>query len=369
MKGGRLALLACFCLLAMGLSACSADTPSTDQTPRPPGDSEGVLSGTVTIGPLCPVEPCDQPVGDLYSSRSLLLEREDGRVSKLPLDANGKFRAVLPIGRYAIDLTECEFLGCPTALPLTVVIEPGETTTVDIDIDTGVRSPVQTGNVFIPAEIDRLVRGLIATRLNAGISELALVNSEQAVFPSTALGCPEPGKSYAQVIVPGYTLVYEHEGLRYVYHVSADGSAHTDCRGVQKEAVPFHIAEEAVTVTDAFKLAGDGPFGLRREVALRTLAEAKAFQNEYGDSVRLSLDAVDWGTQMLAGTVVLGSGCDFSVWVREVTAHHLEKDVIIDVRSTKVGGCKKAWAQPVWLVFENSGLTYATDFRLESESR
>lgn len=365
----HLALVACSCLLALGLAACGADGPTIDQTPRPPGESEGVLSGSVAIGPLCPVEPCDQPVGNLYSSRSLLLEGESGGTSKLTLRADGRFYAVLPAGLYTIDLTECEFLGCSTLLPLTVTIKPGETTTVDIDIDTGVRSPSQTGNVFIPTEIDTPIRRLIATRLDVDISELALVNSEQAVFPNSALGCPEPGRSYTQAIVPGYNLVYEYAGLRYAYHVSGDGSMQTDCRGEQLEAVPFHVADDIVTVTDAFKLAGDGEFGLRREVALRTRAEAESLQDEYGDSVQLALDAVDWGTQMLAGAVVVGSGCDFSVWVRGVTAHHLEQDLVIDVRSTQVGACEKAWAQPVWLVFETPGLSYATDFRLESESR
>ena len=369
MNRRRLALLVFVSLLALGPTACGADVPTVDQTPRPPGESEGVLAGAITIGPLCPVEPCDRPIGDLYSSRSLLLINDDGVVSKLALGAGGTFHAVLPTGRYTIDLTECEFLGCSTALPRTLAIQPGETTTLDIDIDTGVRSPSQTGNVFIPQEVDRPVRHAVAARLGADASELALVNSEQVVFPSTALGCPEPGTSYAQVIVSGYILVYVHDGLRYVYHVSADGSAYSDCRGAQVEAIPFHMADDVITVTDAFKLAGDGPFGLRREVALRTRAEAEAFQDVNSDNVRLSLDSVDWGTQMLAGTVVVGSGCDFSMWVRGVTAHHVGKDVVIEVRSTQVGACEKAWAQPVWLVFENPGLTYATEFRLESESR
>ena len=37
------------------------------QTSAPP-DSEGVLFGSVTVGPLCPVEPCPREIGDTYSS-------------------------------------------------------------------------------------------------------------------------------------------------------------------------------------------------------------------------------------------------------------------------------------------------------------
>jgi hypothetical protein len=99
----------------------------------------GTLTGRVRIGPLCPVEPCPQPTPDVYSSRRLLLTRKDGLRNEAPLHSDGSFQAVLAAGVYAVDLSDCVYLGCRQALPKQVTIESGKVTTLEIDIDTGIR--------------------------------------------------------------------------------------------------------------------------------------------------------------------------------------------------------------------------------------
>ena len=126
--------LACIALLA----ACGGDpTP----TPEPPDKAEGILTGRVTIGPLCPVEPCANPAPDVYSSRELLLTRDGEAPVVLPLADDGSFQALIPTGIYSVELSDCVFLGCGLSLPVVVTVTDGETATLAIDIDTGIRAP------------------------------------------------------------------------------------------------------------------------------------------------------------------------------------------------------------------------------------
>ena len=117
------------------------------QTSAPP-DSEGVLFGSVTIGPLCPVEPCPREIGDTYSSRELQLQSESASGILVPLQPDGTFRATVPTGEYVVTISNCEFLGCFGAPPVTVVIRKGETTNLSIDIDTGIRSVARPGTAY-----------------------------------------------------------------------------------------------------------------------------------------------------------------------------------------------------------------------------
>ena len=40
---------------------------------------------------------------------------------------------------------------------------------------------------------------------------------EAVQWPDASLGCPEPGKAYATVIVPGYRIVLEAHGRQFDY--------------------------------------------------------------------------------------------------------------------------------------------------------
>ncbi len=45
----------------------------------------------------------------------------------------------------------------------------------------------------------------------------------------TSLGCPMPGMAYAQVITPGFRLVFEYQGQQSEYHTDQDGSNVVTC--------------------------------------------------------------------------------------------------------------------------------------------
>ncbi len=124
--------LALAILLLLLLPACDGDA------------GEGVLTGQVSIGPLSPVvRPGDTPEPvppEVYAARKVLVY--DARGSKLvrevSLQADGRYRVSLPAGSYTVDINYGGIDHSPD-VPRGIVIVAGETFTLDIDIDTGIR--------------------------------------------------------------------------------------------------------------------------------------------------------------------------------------------------------------------------------------
>ena len=105
----------------------------------------GTLSGKITIGPLCPVErnPPDlscQPTNDTYKAWPIAVWTiyKTAKIAELQPTANGSYAIELPAGNYVVDLENHQRLGT-SGLPTNIVIRQGETTTLNIDIDTGIR--------------------------------------------------------------------------------------------------------------------------------------------------------------------------------------------------------------------------------------
>ena len=57
----------------------------------------------------------------------------------------------------------------------------------------------------------------------------ALVAFEPVEWGDASLGCPKPDLMYAQVITPGFRLVFEYEGQQHEYHTNQDGSTVVGC--------------------------------------------------------------------------------------------------------------------------------------------
>jgi hypothetical protein len=58
----------------------------------------------------------------------------------------------------------------------------------------------------------------LADRLGAPAEEIQVQSVEAETWPDAGLGCPQPGKTYAQVLTPGFRLLLAHEGETYEYH-------------------------------------------------------------------------------------------------------------------------------------------------------
>ena len=107
----------------------------------------GTLAVNVTIGPLCPVEPCkktDSEIKTIYESYSLVLT--DAVSGTLVQEKNlsyvgtkGYFGlTALEPGNYKLNVKP-ENIFSKKGFPKDILIESGKTTTVDVSIDTGIR--------------------------------------------------------------------------------------------------------------------------------------------------------------------------------------------------------------------------------------
>ena len=123
-------------VLTLGVSALFSCTQSPQEL--------GVIEGHVTIGPLQPVvregdvEPTPGP--EVYAARDVVVFKEDGRTefARLKIDASGNYRAELPVGTYVVDINH-NGMDMAANLPKEVIITSQKVTSLDIEIDTGIR--------------------------------------------------------------------------------------------------------------------------------------------------------------------------------------------------------------------------------------
>ena len=110
--------------------------------PAETGDGSVTLTGKVSIGPLCPVEPCTVPHDRLvaaYAARPITISTPGGnRVTRVIADPETGYTVSLKPGTYVVDIPHQGIGGSPD-LPATVTIRSGETVRLDISIDTGIR--------------------------------------------------------------------------------------------------------------------------------------------------------------------------------------------------------------------------------------
>ena len=63
----------------------------------------------------------------------------------------------------------------------------------------------------------------LAQRLDVSQEDISVVSSQIIQWRNAALGCPEPGNVYAQVVTPGFRFVLSYGGQEYHYHSDNDG--------------------------------------------------------------------------------------------------------------------------------------------------
>ncbi len=88
--------------------------------------------------------------------------------------------------------------------------------------DTSGSRGVKPVNVNDPEEriVERAVQRL-AEFLAIDPSEVTVVSVEAVEWRDSSLGCPQPGRMYAQVITPGYKIVLQAQGQEYTFHTDS----------------------------------------------------------------------------------------------------------------------------------------------------
>jgi hypothetical protein len=118
------------------------------------------------------------------------------------------------------------------SLPATTVTtsagDVAATTTTTEPITSTTAEP--NGVVQVPGS---LLSGVIedaANRQSVAIATVTVLSGQPVDWSDGSLGCPEPGKSYVQVLTPGYLVMIDAGGVTLEYHLNQQG-AFKQCSG------------------------------------------------------------------------------------------------------------------------------------------
>jgi len=99
----------------------------------------GVAFGKMSIGPLCPVEPCINPANPFMGKKLIFRQAKSDKAFYADISPEGVYWTDLPVGDYSVALLDCQYMGCSSALPRSIRVDAEGSTKLDIDIDTGIR--------------------------------------------------------------------------------------------------------------------------------------------------------------------------------------------------------------------------------------
>ena len=118
-----------FLALAIILFGCAAQA------------QKGTLEGMITIGPLCPVEPChltQEQIDQAYTSRSIIIYASDRTTisRQMSIPAGGNYSIPLNQGTYFVTIRPGGIGDYPFQ---EIIVYSNQTTRLDLDVDTGIR--------------------------------------------------------------------------------------------------------------------------------------------------------------------------------------------------------------------------------------
>ncbi len=121
-------------------SAVGRQGPNCEFAPCPP--TNYTLYGRVTIGPLCPAEPCSRTFDYSGVRVNVYDAASKTRVARVSADSNGYYRVKLEPGNYLVNVTDTA--GNSFGLPRldytqSISIREGHVIEMGFDIDTGIR--------------------------------------------------------------------------------------------------------------------------------------------------------------------------------------------------------------------------------------
>jgi len=103
----------------------------------------GTLEGRVTIGPISPVQREGEVTvvpPEVYATRKVMVYDKIGKnlIKQVDIDGKGHYQVELKPATYTIDINR---IGIDSSgeVPRQIEIKAGETVTLNIDIDTGIR--------------------------------------------------------------------------------------------------------------------------------------------------------------------------------------------------------------------------------------
>jgi hypothetical protein len=155
---------------------------------------------------------------------------------------NNKFKAILMVTLVAVLLAAC---GQPTA---DSGARPTATSFPTLSpLPTAPVSPISPISPLPvpPLEPDAVSQELselsvqVAEQLNLSDEALTPISTEQVTWPDASLGCPQPDMAYAQVLTPGWRIVFvDAEGHEYNVHTAENREQFVICEQSSEMSVP-----------------------------------------------------------------------------------------------------------------------------------
>lgn len=102
------------------------------------------------------------------------------------------------------------------------------------------RVPVQ-GSGEVPPQLLAIFQDDLARRALVKHDAITVVSATEQQWPDGAMGCPQPGQMYTQMIVPGYRVVLQASGNRYAYHSDRRGNFIVCSNGLAFEPVKEQV--------------------------------------------------------------------------------------------------------------------------------
>ncbi len=102
----------------------------------------------------------------------------------------------------------------------------GAATTATPDATTPLVSitPVPANVTSVPQGILDAVLADAAARTGVAAEDITVVEATAVTWPNGALGCPQPGMMYTEMIVQGYQVIVEAGGERLDYRIGSGGT-------------------------------------------------------------------------------------------------------------------------------------------------
>jgi hypothetical protein len=125
----------------------------------------------------------------------------------------------------------CVIASGQNSLPPEQAIAPPQrvldATTPGVGLDGAQPAGQAVNTASMPRVVRRAVVADAARRFQVAESAVVLVNAEQVTWGDGSLGCPQPDRSYAQMLVEGYRVTATTAAGRLVYHTDTRGNVAT----------------------------------------------------------------------------------------------------------------------------------------------
>lgn len=223
-------------LLMLTLAACSViatPTPEAETSTPPPaspvGESPIPPPATPTPSPPEQTSPLPEP-------GSSPVETPPAAIDQVLPAAKDHLAQELGLAVDEVEATSIEAvewpdasLGCPQpGEAYAQVITPGYRVILEVNGKEYEVHTDRSGRAIVICERE-LEKGAaagvtyLADELGVPADEIEVLSVEKYEWPDTSLGCPEPGKAYAQVITPGYRIMLQAQGETYEVHTDEVG--------------------------------------------------------------------------------------------------------------------------------------------------